>query len=84
MMVLWPMFFLFYFSVIISSVVCLAIEFNLKGPKTMALFSFLLAFCLLYSADAGTNQSLNRNDFPQGFIFGTASSAYQVLSALVS
>lgn len=36
----------------------------------------LLAFLSIYSVKPVTG-ALNRNDFPIGFIFGTASSAYQ-------
>jgi len=36
----------------------------------------LLAFCM---ALFESTTSLNQSSFPQGFVFGTASSAYQVL-----
>jgi len=35
-----------------------------------------------FSTDNFKSTSLNRSSFPKGFIFGTASSAYQVLPKL--
>lgn len=47
----------------------------------LLLASFLLILCSVVAIEAATGISppLNRSSFPDGFIFGTASSAYQVL-----
>lgn len=55
-----------------------------RGKNLMGLKGYLvvnLAFILVVVSgnnNYGVESNLNRNSFPQGFVFGSASSAYQV------
>ena len=54
--------------------------------KSWTVGGFLAVFSLLHclpASDAGEHRTfLQRSDFPQGFVFGSSASAYQVLRGL--
>lgn len=52
--------------------------------KILEMGSFILVYSLLILGLVATGEALSRGDFPSGFVFGTASSAYQVPTKLIS
>ena len=86
-------YFLFFSSSVINSIIyCYSIKGHMVVPRTtnISVMEFqgykLLGFLLLLGslshsiavAPRNVTASLNRNSFPAGFIFGTASASYQV------
>lgn len=55
--------------------------YGLLGFLVMLVLVFSLAGVLVVSSAHEASASLNRSSFPAGFIFGTASAAYQVFSS---